>query len=82
MMYGYGSGGWWMMLMPLLWIALAAVIVWAVVRLIQPRGGGHAEARRETPLEILDRHYARGEIDDIAYTTARARLTGREPSAS
>jgi len=82
MMYGYGYGGWWMMLMPLLWIALIAVIVWAAVRLIRPAsGGGHSdEARRETPLEILDRRYAQGEIDDATYTTARARLTGREPS--
>lgn len=81
MMYGYGTGGWWMMLMPLLWIALIAVIVWAAVRLIQPQSSGRAEAHRETPLEILDRRYAQGEIDDAAYTTARARLTGREPSA-
>jgi len=82
MMYGYGSGAWWMMLMPLLWIALIAILVWAVVRLIQPHGGGRAEARRETPVEILDRRYAQGDIDDTTYTTTRARLTGREPSTS
>lgn len=82
MMYGYGTGGWWMMLMPLLWIAFIAVIVWAAVRLIQPASGDRAGGRRETPLEILDRRYARGEIDDTAYTTARAQLTGREPSTS
>jgi putative membrane protein len=82
MMYGYGAGGWWMMLMPLLWIALIAVIVWAIVRLIHPGNGGRAVERRETPLEILDRRYAQGEIDDATYTTARARLTGREPSTS
>ncbi|MFU8875645.1 SHOCT domain-containing protein [Micromonospora sp. SL4-19] len=81
MMYGYGTGGWWMMLMPLLWIAFIAVLVWAAVRFIQPGSGGRAGAR-ETPLEILDRRYAQGEIDDSAYTTARARLTGREPSTS
>lgn len=81
MMYGYGPGGWWMVLMPLLWIVLIAIIVWAAVRVIQP-GGGRAEARRETPLEILDRRYAKGEIDDTTYTTARARLSGREPDTS
>ena len=80
MMYGYG-GGWWMALMPVLWIALIALIVWAVVRLFRPtEGASRAEPRRETPLEILDRRYAQGEIDDAAYTSARARLTGREPS--
>jgi putative membrane protein len=81
MMNGYGFG-WWMMLMPLLWIALIAVIVWAVVRVIQPRGNGRNEPHQQTPLEILDRRYAQGEIDDNAYTTARARLTGREPGSS
>jgi len=80
MMYGYGTGGWWMMLMPLLWIALIAVIIWAGVRLIQPGSNSRAGAHRDTPLEILDRRYAQGEIDDTTYTTARARLTGREPS--
>ncbi|NUO56430.1 MAG: SHOCT domain-containing protein [Hamadaea sp.] len=72
MMYGYGFGGWWMMLMPLLWIALIALGVWAVVRSL-PQSGPH----RETPLEVLDRRYAHGEIDDTAYATARARLTDR-----
>lgn len=81
MMWGYGSGGWWMMLMPLLWIALVAVVVWAVVRVLQTgSGGGRPDARRETPLEILDRRYALGEIDDTTYAATRARLTGREPS--
>lgn len=37
-MYGYGFGNGWMMLMPLLWVALIAVIIWAVVRIIQPSG--------------------------------------------
>ena len=83
MMYGYGSGAWWMMLMPLLWIVLIAVIVWAVVRFIQPGGGNKpVQPLRETPMEILDRRYAHGDIDDDAYTTARARLSGRELGAS
>jgi len=80
MMYGYGTGGWWMMLMPVLWIAITALIVWVVIRLIQANGGGRVEGHRETPLEILDRRYAQGEIDDAAYATARARLTGHAPS--
>jgi putative membrane protein len=70
-----------MMLMPLLWIALIPVVVWAVVRLIQPGGGGPNTPHRETPLQILDRRYAQGQIDDAAYTNARARLTGRETDA-
>lgn len=81
MMYGFGSAAWWMMLMPLLWIVLIAAIVWAVVRLVQPGGSKPAQPSRETPLEILDRRYANGDIDDDAYTTARARLSGRELGA-
>jgi putative membrane protein len=85
----YGGGGWgWMMLMPLLWVALLAVIVWAVVRLAQPggRSGGpggydYDRSRRETPQEILDRRFASGEIDADAYTQARARLAGRNVDA-
>jgi len=79
MMYGYGAGGWWMMLMPLLWIALVAVIVWAAVGLIRPDSRGRTPTYRETPLEILDRRYAQGEIDDAIYTAARTHLIGRAP---
>jgi putative membrane protein len=81
MMYGYGAG-WWMLLMPLLWIALIGVIVWAAVRVAQPAGTRRTEPYRETPQEILDRRYARGEIDDDTYVRARARLSGQEPSSS
>jgi putative membrane protein len=87
MMYGDWSGWGWMMLMPLLWIALLAVIIWAVVRLAQPGGrlqgpADHGQSRRETPQEILDRRFASGEIDADAYTQARDRLAGREPGSS
>ncbi|MBI3687040.1 MAG: hypothetical protein HY241_06790 [Actinobacteria bacterium] len=82
MMYGYGPGWAWMMLMPLVWIALIAVIVWAVMRLIQrPSDGGRDLPRRETPQEILDRRFALGEIDADTYAQSRARLAGREPGS-
>ena len=83
MMYGYGTGWGWMMLMPLVSIALLGVVIWATVRLVQ-RPGDHQQslgARRETPQEILDRRFASGEIDADAYTQARTRLAGREPSS-
>lgn len=80
----YGVGSFWMILMPLLWIALLGAVIWAVIRLTQGPGRGvaggsaHREAeRRETPLEILDRRYASGDIDAAAYDEARARLSGR-----
>lgn len=76
MMYGWnGSGTWWMVLMPLLWIALIGLIVWAVVRLVRPgpRPPGDA-VQRDTALDILDRRYAAGDIDTDAYLQRRAQL--------
>lgn len=87
MMYG-GWGGWsWMMLMPLVWIALIGLIVWAVLALTQSgrRPGiapDYGRPRQETPQEILDRRFASGEIDADAYVEARDRLAGRQPRAS
>ena len=87
MMYG-GWGGWgWMMLMPLLWIALVGVIVWAVVWLAQPGRRtspppDYGQSPRETPQEILDRRFASGEIDADAYGQALDRLAGRQPKSS
>ncbi|MBB3037143.1 SHOCT domain-containing protein [Hoyosella altamirensis] len=77
MMYGWDGAGWlWMMLMPVLWIGLIVLIVWAVMRLAQggpgpERGSSH----RESPEEILDRRFALGEIDADEYGAARKRLS-------
>ncbi|MGW1809730.1 SHOCT domain-containing protein [Streptomyces sp. NPDC002078] len=81
----YWDGGWaWMALMPLLWIALIAVAVWAGIRFAQhptTRGEGThgAPQPRETPEEILDRRFATGEIDADTYTEARQRLAAHKP---
>ncbi len=48
-----------MMLMLLFWIVPVALLVWAVPGL---REGLHLTTRSETPLEILRRRYASGEI--------------------
>ncbi|OLZ69057.1 hypothetical protein AV521_19745 [Streptomyces sp. IMTB 2501] len=79
MMYWDGGGWAWMAFMPLLWIALIALAVWAVIRLVQhPASRGEGTSRgpapKETPEEILDRRYASGEIDTDTYTEARKQL--------
>jgi putative membrane protein len=79
MMYGQWGGWGWMMLMPLAWIALIGVIVWAVVTVVQ-RGDRATAPPRETPQEILDRRLASGEIGPDAYTAARAVLAGKQRS--
>jgi putative membrane protein len=79
MMYGGNGWGWSAMLfMPLVWVTLLAVIIWAVVRLTQPNSHlqgpvDHGAARRESPQEILDRRFASGEIDAATYAQARDR---------
>jgi putative membrane protein len=72
-----------MMLMPLLWIALIGLIVWAAIRLAQrPSDRTDAQPQRETPQEILDRRFASGEIDAETYTRARDTLAGKRPESS
>ncbi len=70
---GMGFGGW--MFMGLFWLILLGVIIWAVVRLLPTRhqatGGPGAP---ETPEDILDRRFARGEIDLETYQAQRAAL--------
>jgi putative membrane protein len=78
-MYWDGGGWAWMSFMPLVWIALIGLVVWAVVRLTHhPAGRDTGQDRwqphRETPEEILDRRFASGEIDADTYTEAHERL--------
>jgi len=74
-MMGYGSGAgvavW--MFMGLFWLVLIGVVVWAVVRLL-PAAPGAARRDDDTPEEILDRRFARGEIDLETYQVQRAAL--------
>jgi putative membrane protein len=80
---GYGPGWIWMMIMPLVWIGLIAVIAWAVIKLVQRPGDRPPDQQhRETRQEILDRRFASGEIDADTYAQARARLADREPRSS
>jgi cytochrome c oxidase cbb3-type subunit 2 len=55
--WGFGMALWW-----LFWIALLVLVVVAIWRLIE-RPGGRGGGGEESPLEILKRRYARGEID-------------------
>lgn len=83
MMYGNWFGWGWMMLMPLIWIVLLGVIVWAVIRLAQrPTDRTADQQRRDTPQEILDRRLAAGEIDADAYRQARELLADASPRSS
>ena len=74
-MMGYGGafgllGGLGMGLGMIFWIVLVAAIVWMLVSVI-----GRSTVPAESPLEILKRRYARGEISEAEFERARERLT-------
>jgi len=73
--YGWsmGTGGW--IFMGLFWIVLIALVVWAVAALL-PRSRASGQPRLESAQEILDRRFARGEIDAEQYRLARDELAG------
>lgn len=72
--YGTGMGfmGW--LFMGLFWLVLLGVIIWAVVRLLPAQMGSSRSNAAETPEEILDRRFARGEIDVETYQMQRDAL--------
>ncbi len=79
MMYYYGGDNWGGMalsmgFMALLWGALIGAIVWATLR--GRREPSRSARRDETPLAILERRYAAGEIDDAEYGRRRTVLFG------
>jgi putative membrane protein len=69
--WGYGRGGGYMGGVGfILCMALLALFIFWIVRVISH----HDSAGKETPLEILDHRFARGEIDLESYTRDRAAL--------
>jgi putative membrane protein len=69
---GMGLGAW--LFMGAFWVALLAVIVWLVVRLLPTGGRPARDAGADSPEDILDRRFARGEIDEPVYAAQRAAL--------
>ena len=76
MMGGWGGAwpglGWiGMVITPVLWIAVLAVIVWGVTQIF-PAG---RKDERESALDILKRRYASGEITQAEFEQARSALS-------
>jgi putative membrane protein len=68
---GMGYGAW--MFMGLFWLVLLGVVIFAVVRLLPDRRDA-GRSPVESPEEILDRRFARGEIDVETYQVQRTAL--------
>jgi putative membrane protein len=65
---GFGGGFMW-----IFWI----LIIFAIVMLIRAAGSNsNSGEHRETPLEILEKRYARGEIDDEEFAHRKQELGG------
>lgn len=71
--WGMGWGGW--LFMGLFWLVLLGLILFLVVRLLPGAGSaGTGRPPEETPEDILDKRFARGEIDLDVYQAQRAAL--------
>jgi putative membrane protein len=73
--YGGGMGplGW--LGMGLFWLILIGLIMWLVIRLL-PGSAGVTRDTGESPLEILDRRLASGQIDLDIWQAQRVALLG------
>ena len=66
MMWGWGHPvGWlWMVMMGVFWVALIIAVIFLIRWLLLSKGDRDSEVlREESPLEILNKRYAKGEID-------------------
>jgi putative membrane protein len=79
--YGGGMGGGAWIFMGLFWVILIAAIIWLVVRLLPSSSHSgattaapHQVSGHESPLDVLDRRFASGELDLETYQAQRAAL--------
>lgn len=75
MMTGYGMGfGWFgMIFMGLFWIVIIGLSIWLLSKIF-PQNQGSQSTGGETPLDILKRRYARGELSKEEYEAIRVNL--------
>jgi putative membrane protein len=64
---GFGFGG------GVIWIILI-VVLFFVIKAATGSSGGSGQSNTETPLEILKKRYARGEIDEAEFKRRRKEL--------
>jgi putative membrane protein len=77
-MHGDFGSGWWVVMlvgMLIFWGLVILGAVWLVRELVH----GRARSGSETPLGLLDRRFAAGEISAEEYRERKAVLTGESP---
>jgi len=65
----FGGGGMWFF-----WIILFVVLVWIVKSVTDYNAGNKSISDDDSPLDILKKRYARGEIDEQEYIRRRKEL--------
>jgi putative membrane protein len=73
MMGGFGF----MWLMPIFWIVILGLIIWAIVAVVgrSAESGGQGSPKSDSALEILKQRYARGEISKEEYEQKKKDIT-------
>jgi putative membrane protein len=71
--------GWWFLGMHGLWWLFWIFLIVLFFSLIEPTSRGEARRRRTTPLEILQKRYAAGDISTEEYEERKARLVADAP---
>jgi putative membrane protein len=74
MMDGYDMSAVDWTVMIVFWVLAAALVVWVAMRLTPNHAHAHAADAHESPIDILDRRLARGEIDVATYDELRSRV--------
>jgi putative membrane protein len=76
---GMAMGAW--LSMGIFWLALLVLAGWLVVQLLPARGQPTDGEGTESPEDILDRRFARGELDEHTYAVQRTALTAHRGSS-
>lgn len=63
MMYGYGMPWFGGIAMMIFWVIVLGAIVWVAIAVSRNAGQNQAAPRSETPLDVLRRRFAAGEIN-------------------
>lgn len=80
MWYMHNVGAGWWVLMSLGMVAFWAVVVWAIWVVVRGSHRDGESSQSDSPLEIIKRRLARGEISGAEYDELRKKLESRPPA--